>query len=206
MKLTIGFLIMLMLLIISCKNKKHDTRDIATTELSSGQSDYDSTVFEPIYKKLRSGEALSANEIAHFADSIATRSDFYHLLSEFNKQSLFPEKYNSFEKATESVMAGWLMYPTELDTIPSKIELVKVVSHPENDTAFIYYAYRFKTDEPHWAAKDGWMLGVVGPYLKNSHPYDWVNGTFSRFTKAAETTPEKEVKWIHDSVYRRSPQ
>jgi hypothetical protein len=50
------------------------------------------------------------------------------------------------------------------------------------------------------------MMGLVGPYIKNSKPYDWVNGTFSRFNKVKETTPQKEVEWCHKNVYGKSPE
>jgi hypothetical protein len=124
------------------------------------------------------------------------------MLWTIHKQDLFPRKYYNFENATESALVGWLLYPTELDTIPSKIELLKKVDLSENDSTFTYYVYRFKTDPPHWAAKNGWMLGVVGPYFSDSEPYDWSKGTFSRFNKQTEITPEKEVQWAHKNIFR----
>jgi hypothetical protein len=48
------------------------------------------------------------------------------------------------------------------------------------------------------------MLGVVGPYFRNSNPYDWPRGIFSKFSKIAETTPEKEVAWVHKNVYEKN--
>ena len=169
-------------------------------------TDYNNTVFEGAYKRLKSGDTLSKSEIEGFSEDLATRSDFYKLLADFNKQHLFPGKYYTFEKAAEGNLADWLSYPTELDTIPSKIELVKKVDLVENDTTFIYYVLKFKTEPPHWAAKDGWMLGIVGPYFKGSHPYDWTTGTFSRFTKAKNMKPETEVKWTHQNIFRKSPE
>ena len=167
---------------------------------------YYSTVLESAYKKLQSGDTLSKTEILDFSKDISTRVSFYNLLRDFHQQTLFPAEYDNFEKAAESVLANWLSYPTELDTIPSEMELIKKVNHVENDTTFIYYVFKFKTNEPHWAAKDGWMIGAVGPYFNDSYPYDWTTGTFSKFTKLKETTPEKEVEWIHKNVYRRSPE
>lgn len=170
------------------------------------KSEYNNTVYEPIFIKLNSGDTLSKTEIEDFSANIETRAEFYALLVKFNKQNIFHRAYYTFAKATESVLTNWLLYPTELDTIPSAIEPVKKVSVIEHDTTFIYYVLRFKTEASHWAAKDGWMLGVVGPYFKNSEPYDWTSGTFSKFTKAKETTPEKEVEWAHKNIYRKSPE
>ena len=167
-------------------------------------SEYDNTVFEDIFRKLNSGDTLAQSTIDNFSKRLDTRAGFFDILKYFNKTSLFPIEYISPEKAAESRLTNWLEYPTELDTIPSKIELIKKVDHVQGDTDFIYLVFKFKTDEPHWAAKNGWMIGVVGPYFKNSNPYDWPEGTFSRFTIITETTPEEEVKWVHKNIYLKS--
>ncbi len=202
----LGLFITTAILLSNCnpnqtKNKSTDS----LKQVFSDEKKYDSTVFEQAFKKLNSGDTLSKSEIEGFSKSIETRADFYNLLAEFNKESLFPHEYYSFDKAAESVLANWLLYPTELDTIPSTIELLKKVDYLENDTTFIYYVLKFKTEEPHWAAKDGWMIGVVGPSFKDSKPYDWVSGTFSRLSKVNEITPEKEVEWTHKNIFRKSP-
>lgn len=163
-------------------------------------------LFDEASTKLNAGEEPSTAETDSLAKSIETRADFYTLLTQYHKEALFPKAYYSFEKAAESVLTNWLVYPTELDTIPSAIEFVEKVDLKEKDTTFIYYVLRYKTEEPHWAAKDGWMLGVVGPYFQDSKPYDWTTGTFSRFSKVGETSPEKEVEWAHKNVFRRSPE
>jgi len=203
----LGLFITTAILLSNCnpnqtKNKSTESLKLVTPV----EKKYDSTIFEQAFKKLKSGDTLSKSEIENFSKSIETRADFYNLLVEFNKQSLFPREYYTFEKAAESVLTTWLLYPTELDTIPSEIEFLKKVNFLENDTTFIYYVFKFKTEEPHWAAKDGWMIGVVGPYFKNSEPYDWTIGTFSKFSKVKESTPEKEVEWTHKNVYRKSPE
>jgi len=166
---------------------------------------YDSTKFEKAFRRLCSGDTLSQTQIDSFARTPDTRADFYELLVECDRQDLFPREYLSFEKAAESRLVNWLQYPTELDSIPSKIELLKRVEYLKNDTTFIYYVYRFKTDPPQWAAKDGWMVGVVGPYFLSSHPYDWTKATFSKFSKIGETTPLAEVEWVHKNIYERKP-
>ena len=175
------------------------------TPVFNDASKYDSTVFEEAFHKLNSGDTLSKLEIKKFSDNFETRADFYDLLTDFKKESLFPTEYYTFEKAAESALVNWLLYPTELDTIPSKIELLKKVNFSENDTTFTYYVFKFKTNEPHSAAKDGWMIGVVGPYFINSKPYDWTDGTFSKFSKIKETSSEKEVEWAHNNVYKKNP-
>lgn len=187
------------------KRKFNDKQNISAKPVPE-ENKYDSTRLEPIYKRLKSGDTLSSVEVEQLADDVETRAYFYTLLTEFHKESMFPSQYLSFEKASESYLANWLAYPTELDAIPSKIELDKKVDIAEHDTTFTYYVFKFKTDGSHWAAKNGWMLGAVGPYLKDSHPYDWTNGTFSRLTKISETTAQEEANWIHQNIFRSSPQ
>ena len=202
----IGSLIIVVIVLSNCNNHQNANKTTDTLKpVFQETAKYDSTVFETAFNKLNTGDSLSGSEINDFAANMETRADLYNLLAEFNKESLFPREYYTFEKAAESVLTNWLVYPTELDTVPSKIELLKKVDYPENDTTFIYYVFQFKTDEPHWAAKDGWMMGVVGPYFTNSKPYDWTTGTFSKFSKIKETTPEKEVDWVHKNIYRKNP-
>jgi hypothetical protein len=190
------------LLVSSCK-EPHQSVNLPDGEpLREVAREYDSTVFKDASKRLARGQNLSAEQIEKFASAPETRADFYALLWDFQKQEIFPKEYYNFEKATESRLVEWLMYPTELDTIPSKIEFIKRLTLHENDSTFTYYVYRFKTEKPHWAAKDGWILGVVGPYFKDSQPYDWPKGTFSRFKKIRESTPAEEVAWAHTNTFR----
>ncbi len=69
----------------------------------------------------------------------------------------------------------------------------------ENQNAY-YYVFKFKVFEPHWAAKDNWMLGVVDPYFDNSEPFDFATATYSRFKSLETTSPEKEAKWVHENI------
>ena len=206
MKTSILKLIVLALILGSCKAKDENSniKTEAVKPVFSEEKKYDNSVLKESYNKLKSGQSLQKEEVEKFSSDLSTRVDFYNLLSKFNEVNVFPTAYNNFERAGESVLANWLAYPTELDTIPSQIQLVKKVDFAENDSIFIYYVYKFKTEPPHWSAKDGWMLGVVGPFLNNSKPYDWTNGTFSRMSKVNEMSCEKEVEWTHKNVFRRS--
>lgn len=185
--------------------KYNNPSNISTKELPDN-SEYDSTVLEEAYYKLKANDKLSILEIKTFSKAPEIRSNFYRLLKSFNAELLFPQELYTFEKGAESDLVNWLLFPTELDTIPSKIEFLKKIDHSKDGTIFTYYVFQFRTKEPHWAAKNGWMIGVVGPYFKNSNPYDWTNGTFSRLTKVSEATPEEEVIWTHNNIYEKSPE
>lgn len=45
-----------------------------------------------------------------------------------------------------------------------------------------YYVFRFRTLPPHWAADQGWLAGMAGPYLRSATPTTDRHGpTFSAF-------------------------
>jgi hypothetical protein len=70
----------------------------------------------------------------------------------------------------EAEMATWLAYPTELGAAPDEIELLRTVEFESPDGPVDLFVFRFRTHQPHWAAEDGWMIGVAGPYLRSLQP------------------------------------
>ncbi|PTS94925.1 hypothetical protein DBR27_17410 [Flavobacterium sp. HMWF030] len=156
---------------------------------------------EPIYEKLRNGVELTSEEILPFASNILTRESTYQLLKQFKKIELFPEIYYTIEKGAESSLANWLEFPTELDACPDQIELQEKVTIDFDGENVYYYVFKFRTNEPHWASKDGWILGVVGPYFDHSKPYDYPISAFSRLSsKLSEIAAKDEAKWVHDNI------
>ena len=130
---------------------------------------------EQIFEKLRNQQELTEEEVLPFATNVLTRETTFQLLKQYNKLELFPESYNSIEKGAESSLANWLEFPTELDACPDEIELEEKVIIDFDGNNVYYYVFKFRTNEPHWASKDGWMLGVVGPYFDDSQPYDFTS-------------------------------
>lgn len=159
-----------------------------------------------LYEKLENGQDLTEQDIFPYAENILTRQSAFQLLKEHNKTNLFPKEYYSLIKGAESSLANWLEFPTELDACPDEMEHLKRVTF-DFDTAnnFVHYeVFKYRTDEPHWAAKDGWCLGVVGPYFDDSKPYDFAGATFSRIgSKFDNITAEEEAKWVHENVSMR---
>ena len=93
-------------------------------------------------------------------------------------------------------MVNWLVYPTELGRVPDEIELMKVVPIDTGLAGGIYdyYLFRFRTLEPHWAAKNGWIAGVSGPFHRQASPTVHALGhTFSTFTKWEAMHPDDHV-------------
>src|SRR5262245_60549890 len=148
-----------------------------------------------LYDQLESGQTPSEQDIKPFAENILTRASTYQLLTEYNKAHLFPAEYLSIVKAAESYLANWLEFPTELDACPDEIEHIKRVTFDfDGQNHFVHYeVFKYRVNEPHWAAKDGWMLGVAGPYFDDSDPYDHPQATFSRCSSTIDKiTPEEE--------------
>ncbi|MFC4232917.1 hypothetical protein ACFOW1_13525 [Parasediminibacterium paludis] len=156
-----------------------------------------------LYNKLESGQEIFENDILPFAKNVLTRQATFQLLHDHNKTSLFPEEFNNLISAAESNLANWLEFPTELGACPDEIEHIKRVTFDfDGQNNFVHYeVFKCKVNEPHWAAKNNWFLGVVGPYFDDSKPYDFPQATFSRISsKLDEVTPDEEAKWVHENI------
>jgi len=159
-----------------------------------------------LYDKLESGQELTENDVIPFAKNILTRQTAFQLLADHDKTNLFPNEYNTLIKGAESNLANWLEFPTELDACPDEIEHIKRVTFDfDGQNNFVHYeVFKYRVNEPHWAAKDGWILGVVGPYFDDSKPYDFPQATFSRISSTLDkVTPDEEAKWVHDNIANR---
>jgi len=154
-----------------------------------------------IYNKLENGEEIEKSEIYPYAKDFKTRVTTYQLLKEHNLTNLFPKEFKTTEKFAESYLVSWLEFPTELDAVPDEIEQIKRVSIDFDGNNVYYHVFKFRVNEPHWAGKDGWMLGVVGPYFDDSKPTDYPSSTFGRLSsKYGEITAEEEAKWVHENI------
>ena len=156
--------------------------------------------FESLINKLEKNEDVTSREVLTLAEDSSTRQFLFCILTEDKKIQLFPAEYYTIEKAAESNLINWLEFPTEISAVPDEIALLQKVTLHEEDKPLDYYVFKFRMYKPHWAEKDGWMMGVVGPYSNHSKPYDLMSGTFSRFTLLNDCTPEKEVEWVHNNI------
>jgi hypothetical protein len=160
----------------------------------------------PLYKKAETAIGLTAEDVLPFAQNLLTRYDTFLYLKELDELSLFPEEYLTLIKGAESSLAQWLEFPTELDACPDEIEHIKRVTIDfDGRNNFIHYeVFKYRVNPPHWAAENGWMLGVVGPFFDDSKPYDFPAATFSRVSSTVDKiTPEEEVKWVHENIGMR---
>jgi hypothetical protein len=145
---------------------------------------------------IRLGNPVDKKDVEDVARYAEMRNWLYNEFKRLGKSSLFPKEFQTQKSFAEADMVNWLVYPTELGRVPDEIELMKVVAVDTGlpDGVYDYYLFRFRTREPHWAAKDGWIAGVSGPYLRKDQPTTKSLGdTFSTFTKWDAKTPEDHV-------------
>jgi hypothetical protein len=157
---------------------------------------------EPVTQALVNGESPSSTLLLRFAEDRETRKVLFDTLESFDKTALFPEKFRTWELMAEADLVAWLCHPNELGTPPSDIELVTRVSEPDapSDTS-VYFVFRFRTCEPHWAAKDGWLTGVVGPCDTTAPAAPYAAGTFSRFEPIDSRTAAEHVAVAHAALH-----
>jgi len=150
----------------------------------------------PLYTALNKNE-LSSDMIYKFAKDPLTREFTFNALKEYNKSELFPEEFFTVESGAEAKLVRWLEFPTELGKSPDEIEYDQKVTFEKEGEILHYHVFKFKTYEPHWAAKDGWNRGVVGPYWGDSKPY--TNSTsFSRI--GSPLSAQEEAEWLHNNI------
>jgi hypothetical protein len=159
-------------------------------------------LFEPLIQKLSSAQALTEEDILPVAKDPGLRIAVFKMLEGYGRKDLFPAAYFTHEKGAESFLVNWLEFPTELGIAPHEIIFLTKITVEENE-ALDYYVFKFRTIPPHWAAQYGWMVGVSGPYLMTSNPYDIPFRVYSRLNKAESTSADDEVRWVHTHIGRK---
>ena len=156
----------------------------------------------PVSEALDAGKTPDPVLIQRFAKSAETRKVLWEVLQSFNRLDLFPEEYATQESLAEADLVLWLCHPNELTSPPDEIELMATIASPSSTagTPANYYVFRYCVNPPHWAAKDGWMAGIAGPYAANGDPIPHAPGTFSRFEAYDSKTPEEHVAAAHDLI------
>jgi uncharacterized protein YxeA len=149
-------------------------------------------------QKLEDEQLILRHEIMALINQPGLRQAVFQILSSYQRTDLFPPEYNTIEKGAESYMVTWLEFPTELGRAPDEIKLLAKISI--EDDVLTYCVFKYRAEEPRWAAKMNWMMGVAGPYSSESLPYDVPKRIFSRFNKLGSISPEEEVKWVHENV------
>ena len=146
---------------------------------------------EPVLAALREGRTPSPDAVHALAADPATRGVLRRALREMKRGDLFPERHATPAALAESDLVVWLMHGNELGAAPDGIELVTGIDRPGTGRFFVF---RFRTDPPHWAADQGWMAGVAGPYGEAEEAFDNpAAGVFSRFEPFDSRSPEDHL-------------
>lgn len=132
---------------------------------------------------------VPAEVFDRIAASAAMRGWLYTELEKRGEGDKFPAKYATQAALAEADMVKWLGFPTELGRAPDEIALAKVVTREDED----YYVFKFRTLGGYWATKNGWMVGISGPYEHGAEPTYGATDTFSSLEPFAGKTPAQHV-------------
>lgn len=149
-------------------------------------------------QKLEARQQITDEEILKLVTQPGLRQAVHQVLSSYNRKELFPKLYDTVEKGAESFLVTWLEFPTELGRAPDEIKFLSKISVDHGDS--MYYVFQYRSHQPRWAAKLGWMIGITGPYSSDSSPYDLPHRIFSRFNTLGSISLEEEVKWVHENI------
>ena len=148
-----------------------------------------------ILSLLRHGYEVRPAVIEDVAASSEVRNWLYDGLVSLNRRKLYPPRFASQDALAESNMVNWLTYPAELGRTPHEIKLMATFDDDAGQQR--HYLFRFRTHPPHWAAEDGWMAGLSGPFEIATMPTTNAGGsTFSKFTKWDNKTPKEHFEAI----------
>ena len=160
---------------------------------------------DPILLALQDGKEPDAGLVREAAAGARTRNALFDMHLRYQRLDLFPSQFHTWEAMTESDLVFWLLHPNELGCQPDEIELMEQV--PADDGGGLmqqyYFVFRYRTHPPHWAAKDGWLAGVVGPHNLRAEPAPGSQAVFSRFDAYDSRTPEEHVRITQETFGRR---
>ena len=154
------------------------------------------SALDPIGERLSKKEAVEAAEIDNLAQRPQYRPMLHQMLKHFERLDLFPETYITQCAQAQGALAYWLMHPNELQDAPEEIECIDEVHREHGKESITYIVLRYRMPPGHWAEKDGWLLGLAGPFLPNDVPYSGVVTAFSRCgDKEGEIAPAELIDW-----------
>lgn len=153
----------------------------------------------PVVRAVQEGLADAAARVRALAADPATRTLLHDELLEANRLDLFPKEFATPEALAESDLVFWLRHPNELAASPDEVELKARATRSLTPGAeWTYFLFRYRTKPPHWAADDGWMAGVAGPYGPNGEAVTGgPAGTFSTFLAYDSKPPDEHIDFSH---------
>ena len=148
------------------------------------------------------GRSVPADAFARGAASPEVRAALYDALARRKQLALFPAQYATQDALAESAMVRWLAVPTELGRAPDAIERMKTIAVDTPEGPAELYLFRFRTNAPHWAAGDGWIAGIAGPFPRGDRPTTHAPGTFSDFERWDSREADEHVALLRARMDR----
>jgi len=156
---------------------------------------------DPLARRIAANQPLTPDDVRPLAAEPSVRPMLYVSLSLFGRLDLFPPEHLTRLAQAQGILAYWLMHPNEAQDAPEAVELVEAVTRQVDGEDCEFFALRYRMPEGHWAAKDGWMLGIAGPFRDADSPYADSVGAFARFDDEYGTTqPDELVTWYIDTL------
>jgi hypothetical protein len=157
----------------------------------------------PLLGPIRAGREPDAADIDRLAGDPETRNATWQLLEDANLSQCFPPQYATQQAFAESTLASWLAHPCELGRVPEDLQLAQIVPVETTAGEFDYYLFRFRTHAPHWAASNGWMAGIAGPFPHGDRTPNIPCCALSQYERFDAHTPREHVERLHEIIARR---
>lgn len=116
------------------------------------------------------------------------------------RREVLPARHRTATAIAYADMVQWLTFGTELGREPDEIELMASYRYSEDGDDGEVFLFRFRTFEPDWAAKDGWMAGVAGPFTPDGDVAGGPSMTFSSFTPWESKAPSEHVTGLRGVI------
>lgn len=151
---------------------------------------------KPIWALLDENPDQARSTIQDAAADPVTRKYLIDELRDRNKIDWFPEEYLATEKLAETDLVVWLMHGNELGVAPAQIEPLKSIRVEEASRQGTCFLFRFRAPDGHWAAENGWMAGVAGPFWDNDRKETSGRLTFSELQPLDARTEEEHLDFL----------
>jgi hypothetical protein len=180
-------------------------RLVATVKASQRRTEKIEEKIASVTNALEEGREPSVQEVNGFAANPETRNTLYEALSIHDRLDLFPNEYRAREAMAEADLVFWLCHPNELGSAPDEIEMMSTVTRDSGTRLgrVDFVVFRYRVHAPHWAAEDGWMAGVAGPYVSGEEPTPVRPGTFSTFDPYDSKSPQEHAEFCHQMMVKK---
>jgi hypothetical protein len=151
------------------------------------------TQLDPIQKRLMNKSEVLPDEVYEVARKPEVRHMLFAMLKEQGRNDLFPKEHLNARSEAEASLAYWMMHPNELQAWPAEMLLVDSLTHDIGGRTGHFFVFKYRMAEGHWAAKDGWLLGIAGPIFEGDDHYAKLAGAFSRVSDREDTITSSEL-------------